>query len=365
MFGIRSRRWNAPLALVGMGTVGFTLGIWQARPAAVSAQTPPGSVVPAAAVAPSDYSQRVVAYIHGNVPVTREELGEYLIARYGNAKLEYLVNRKIIDRACKEKGVTVTNEEVEAAIDTELAQLNVDRATFAKGILKKYTQTLYEWKEDVIRPRLMMTKLCGFDIKVDDAEIKKLYDSKYGEKVQCRLIVWTRTEGGPNPQKLAFQMYDTIRKSEAEFDRAARNQTIPGLAQVGGKIDPIGHGVSEEGKDQIEKIAFSLNKDEMSAIFEIPGQGIAVMKCDGRIPPDTTKSFEKEKEILRKEIHTIKVSKAIPQQFAELKKQATPLLLKPHEITNAYVARTFAEEEKLLSEPLAPLPPQNPPAPKP
>src|SRR5262249_1943986 len=35
----------------------------------------------------------VVAYIYGNTPITREELGEYLIERLGAERIDFLVNR--------------------------------------------------------------------------------------------------------------------------------------------------------------------------------------------------------------------------------------------------------------------------------
>src|SRR5947208_738455 len=92
MFGFHlSRPWCSAAALAGIGTLGFALGAWY-RPSHVRAQNP---VVPASTNPPSDYSQRVVAYIHGNIPVTREELGDFLIARYGVSKVEPLVNRRI------------------------------------------------------------------------------------------------------------------------------------------------------------------------------------------------------------------------------------------------------------------------------
>ena len=364
MFGIRmTRRWRTPLALMGMGAVGFSLGVWQAQPSPISAQTPPAPVLPAAAGAPStDYSQRVVAYIHGNVPITREDLGEFLIARHGYAKLEHLVNRKIIDHACGQKGVKVTTAEVEAALDVDLAQMNVDRSAFVKQVLKNYNKTLYEWKEDVIKPRIMLTRLSEIDIKVDETEIKKLFEANFGERVQCRIIIWTDA-GGVNPQRVALQHWDSLRKSEAEYDRFARNQPIPGLAAVGGKIAPIGRGTAEEGKTDVEKIAFKLNKDEVSEIFVIPGQGVAVLKCDGRVPPDATVTYDKQREILRKQIFEVKLSKAIPEVFKKLKDQAKPLLLVPHGTSNPDVMRAIAEEEKILKEDpknVVPLPGQGP-----
>src|SRR5689334_6421923 len=36
----------------------------------------------------ADYKQRVVAYLYGNMALTREDLGEYLITRYGMDRLQ-------------------------------------------------------------------------------------------------------------------------------------------------------------------------------------------------------------------------------------------------------------------------------------
>src|SRR5206468_4327579 len=156
-------------------------------------------------------------------------------------KVENLVNRKIIEHACKQRNITVINEEVEAALDADLRPMNIDRSTFVKQFLKQYHKSLYEWKEDVIRPRLMLSKLSGLDIKVEEAEMKKLFETQFGEKVQCRMIIWAPRPDGVRPEKDAMRMWDTIRKSEAEFDRAARNQATASLAQVGGRLGPIGH----------------------------------------------------------------------------------------------------------------------------
>ena len=131
--------------------------------------------------ASSDYSQRVVAYIYGSIPITREDLGEYLIARHGTNKVELLVNRKIIEHACQQAGVTVTPEEVEAVIEDDLKQLSIDRSMFVKHYLKNYNKTLYEWKEDVIRPRLLLNKLCRARINVTDQDLRQAFEAKYGE----------------------------------------------------------------------------------------------------------------------------------------------------------------------------------------
>ena len=45
---------------------------------------------------------RIVAYIYETIPITREELGEYLIARFGTERLDLLVNKRIIEIECRD-----------------------------------------------------------------------------------------------------------------------------------------------------------------------------------------------------------------------------------------------------------------------
>src|SRR5262249_30646319 len=119
---------------------------------------------------------QVVATFNGDIRVTREELGEYLIARYGPEHLELLVNHRIIDRACQERGVGVTDAEVEEALKKDLQVMNVDREHFVKDLLSKYKKNLYEWKEDVIRPRLLLTKLCRDRVRATDEDIQQAFE---------------------------------------------------------------------------------------------------------------------------------------------------------------------------------------------
>jgi hypothetical protein len=115
---------------------------------------------------PSDYSHRVVAYIYDTTPITREDLGEYLIARMGKDRLVKLVNKRIIEHVCQEKGVEVTPAEIEADLAETVKGLAVNRHDFINQILKNYQLTLYEWKEDVIKPNLLLTKLCRGRVQV-------------------------------------------------------------------------------------------------------------------------------------------------------------------------------------------------------
>lgn len=271
------------------------------------------------ALASDPGQSRVVAYIYETIPITREELGEYLIARFGTERLDLLVNKRIIEIECRKAGVEVTQAEIDEKLNNDLTGLNVDRKTFVDQVLARYKKTLYEWREDVLRPQILLAKLVRSRVKVTDEDLRKAHDAYYGEKVECRLIMWQKGE-----EKAAMSAYGKIRDSDEEFTRAARGQKSPSLASAAGRIRPIGRNTT--GNDELEKAAFALQAGEVSALIGTP-EGIVCVKCDKRIPADTTVSVESVREKLSKEVFEKKVNAEIPVVFAEMRKRANPRLL--------------------------------------
>jgi parvulin-like peptidyl-prolyl isomerase len=304
----------------------------QSAPQAVAAA--PANPVPVPPLASSDYSQRVVAYIYNTIPITREELGEYLIVRLGADRLTNLVNRRIIEHACQQRGVEVTAAEVEAEFAETLKSLGptATAARFEETVLKPNHKTLYEWKEDAIRPRLLLAKLCRDRIQVTEEDLRIAFDAIYGEKVDCRVIMWPKNE-----QHVADKMYVKIRDSEAEFDRAARTQADGTLAANGGKITPIGHHTTSD--EALEKVAFSLKPGELSHVIGT-ANGFVVLKCVARMPSDPSKTLEQVRDKLTKEVIDKKLNMEIPRVFDELHKQADPKIF----------LKKYTTEEELLRD---------------
>jgi len=329
LFGWRSL--TTGVVLIGVGTGAFFLGrsgvMGQAtahQPMAAEVAPPPEQVPPAPPPSAA-YTKSVVAYMYGTVPVTREELGEYLIARFGAERLEPFVNKRIIEYHAAKQGVGVTAAEIEADLAETLKNLNVTKEVFEKQVLKARGKTLYEWREDVIRPKLLMSKLCQGRAKVEEEDLKNGYEAYYGEKVEVQMILWPKSE-----HHVALKAWDSLRKDENAFDRAARSQSSAELARVGGKIQPF--GLHTTGSPQLEKVAFEqLDIGEVSPIIETP-QGFVVIKLLKRIPPQNNVKLEEVRPKLEKEIIEKKTQMEIPILFAELKKQADPkLLLKKNE----------------------------------
>jgi len=333
-----SSKMTAPaLTLMAVG-----LAFWAGRLMSlnqISAQAPVVPNVPATPNSNDDYSRRVVAYIYDNMPISRVDLGEFLIARFGAERLEFLVNRKIVELDCQAKGVMVTDAEVQAQFRDDLQKFgpHMNIKEFENQVLKRFNKTVYEWKEDVIRPKIAMAKLVRPTIQVTQEDLIKGFEGRYGPKVQARMIVCQDKEG-------AFKLWNKISKAdnvEQAFRTEAKQQYLPNLAASGGEVPPI-H--KHFGDSRIEREAFALKPGEMSSIIEMPDKTAIMMFCDRHIPADATVSFDAKKLEMQKEIFDLKLSSRIPEYFAELRKKANPRLLLSRELRQDQLEREVLPE---------------------
>lgn len=315
------RGWRGIVILGGCLAVMAGAGYWirtSMLPRA-DAQSPKAPAAPAiAAQPPSDYLRRDVAYLFDHERVTREQLGDYLIERHAD-KLDLLVNKRIIDDACRQYNIDISGPEIEGALTEQLQGFAIDRNTFVNTLLARYHKNLYEWKEDIIRSRLQMAKLCRSRVHVSDEELHKAFEAAYGEKVECQIILWPKTKQGKDQ---AIAEYPQIRDNAEAFDRMAKSQTVkPQLAATAGKVRPFGRYVM--GDDNFDRIVFRLKPNEMSEVFETV-DGPIVVKCLRHLPADTSIRFEAMREKLTKEVEEKKIAGEMQTAFDILKRKADP-----------------------------------------
>jgi hypothetical protein len=266
----------------------------------------------------SDYSRRVVAYLYENMPISREELGEYLIARFGQERIDFLINRRIVEMACQSKGIYVTDLEIETQFKEELKAFpNMTAQDFYNQILKRFNKSLYEWKEDVIRPKLMLSKLCRPMVEVTQQDLVNAFEARYGPKVECRMIAFQKGD------KHMKEVWTKISQGEAEFAAYATQQFLENLRATGGKIPPI-H--KHFGDAKIEEAAFNLKPGQITPLMEMPDSTV-VLKCDKHLPADLTKTFDSVRLDLHKEMTEVKLAQKMNEYFAELRKQAHPRVM--------------------------------------
>jgi RNA polymerase sigma factor (sigma-70 family) len=259
-----------------------------------------------------------VAVIFGDKPITREELGDYLIRRLSREQLQAYVNQRIIEHACRERGVVVTEREVDRALASERAALHADGRAFEE-LLRQQHRTLTEWKEDVIRPQVLLSKLCRDRTRVTEQDLREAYEAAYGEKVECAMVLWPRRE-----KERALMAAYLVRENPRAFDELAGSQAPPSLAAANGRVPPFGrHGT---GNDEVERAAFRLRLGETSDVVETP-EGFVILKCLRHLPADTSKSFAEARDELEQQVRNRRLQTEIARVFQELKEQARPRLL--------------------------------------
>lgn len=331
---IVTRRLVPTLGAAALLGIGFLFGQLNSDP--LAAQSPSkGVVVSSTPPAPAPVPQaekRVVAYLYGNQEVTREEFGDYLIQQYGREKIRLYVNKKIIEAAAAKRGIVMTPQEIDAVIEQDCSKLGFSKDQFIKNVLtQKYNTTLAEWREDVIKPRLMLLKMCQNRIKIDEEDLKKVYENLYGEKVKCKIILWPQEQ-----KKDVMRMYETLRDDPKSYDAAARSQLYGDLAKVGGEVDPIGR-YSGPDTAKVEQIAFGLKDGQVSEIIDTGG-GIMLIKRLHAVPAKKEVSYEAARPALFKEATDRMSEIEIPKMFAELNNEAKPLfILEPAKLTQAEI----------------------------
>lgn len=276
-----------------------------------------GSFLAVDAQGPSDGKQpdnkAVVAVVNG-VSITRQQLADELIARKGRAQLEALVHRTLIEQTCKGKGITVNDKEVQDELISEMkAAASANLADFEKSMLSPRRTTLFEYREDVIRPRIMIQKLANSQLLLTDEDLKREFACHYGPKVAIRLI--TFRDG-----QFAKKTWGEIKGNPELFIRHAKQQENLDLAASAGMLTPFGRHTTH---DIIEQRAFELKEGEISEVLQTPQKGYVIILKEHDFPANPNVTFEQKKEELRASALEKKRQTEVPKIIAELKNQAT------------------------------------------
>ena len=293
-------------------------GAAPAPPAEPSGQSP-APTPPPATPQPTDYSERAVAYVYGSTRISREQLGEDLIARFGPDKVLNLVNKLIIERTCQERGVTVTEAEVDVTLAEDLADMKINRREFVEKVLREKHKSLYEWREDVLRPKLLMTKLLRQRIVVNDEDVRKAFESVYGERVYCQAIMWPLGE----EQELK-DLYGTLIKDPVEFSRIARTRNSKAMLAVGGMLEPFGHHSLDD--ESAEKIIFGMNEGEVTPVMRVQMLKdcyATVVKVLKKFPPDPTKKLEDVRPCSKRRSSRLRFGRPFPRNWPGCRRMRT------------------------------------------
>jgi parvulin-like peptidyl-prolyl isomerase len=278
------------------------------RPAVV----PGGKVVvaPAQAASPVD-GLKVVATVNGE-DIGREELARDCLQHFGKDVLERLVNKYLVMQACQRQGLVVSVDEVNAEVERMASKFKLPVHEWLKLLKQERGVTAEQYASDIIWPTLALRKLAGTELEVTDEEIKRAYDSQYGEAVKARMIVCNDARSAEQVRAAAVAAPDSFGALAKKYSKDVSSAASMGV------IPPI-HRF--QGQEEIELVAFTLGYGEISKPIKV-GDQYVILKCEGHLQATASVPLEKVKMGLNEMIRENKMRRLASEIFRRLRSQA-------------------------------------------
>jgi parvulin-like peptidyl-prolyl isomerase len=215
-----------------------------------------------------------MAVVNGE-DIRREALAAACVDRFGEETLEGMVNKRLIEHHCRNRNISVTDQELSAEIDRMAARFKIGRQQWLQMLQKERGINEQQYTRDILWPTLALRKLAADQLQVTPQQVQEAYEAQFGESVKTRLIVTTTREE-------AEQLHRQLVANPDDFPRLAmqKSQDV-NSASIGGLIQPIHHHV---GDPAIEQAVFALEEGQISAIIPVADQ-FAILKCEGKLPP--------------------------------------------------------------------------------
>lgn len=283
--------------------------------------------------------QRYLAKV-GDAIITYDQVANEAMERYGTEVLDQLINRTVIELACRQRGVTVTEAEVSQEITTIAQEFGLDRATWLQMLQAERNITPLQYQRDVIWPMLALKKLAGTDVKITEQDVRQAFERDYGPRVKARMIMMDNDRRLREVWQKANEMADNVRaeataagtpedqimaKVGAEFGRLAREHSMePTSKSLDGAVPPIRRHTGEENEN-IENAAFNLKPGEISGLVQLPTPGApryVVLFCEGQTEPVVTPDkISLVRDEIEAQLKKEKIQESVAKVFQKLKEE--------------------------------------------
>jgi hypothetical protein len=248
-------------------------------------------------------------------------LAELCIDRHGKEVLQGVINRRLLEQACKKANITVT----EADLDKEIARVastmvparpdgSPDVDAWMKLVTEQQGISAEVYRRDSVWPSVALAKLVGNKIEVTQDDLQKGYEANYGPRVRCRAIV-----------------LDNLRRAQEAWEKARQTPTEENFAQLAEQysMDPASRALRGEfppiqrhgGMPILEKEAFELKPGELSSVLSVDSRYV-ILFCLGQTKPVEVDPNE-VRELIRQDVHEKKQHIAMADYFDKLQESAT------------------------------------------
>ena len=227
----------------------------------------------AATASAASAPEKLMAMVNG-VEIGERALSAECLARHGAGVVETLVNKAIIDQACRQQGVAITQQDVDAEIDAMSRRFSVPRDKWIELIQQERGVSPQQYADEIVWPMLALRRLAHATIEPSADEVSKAFENQFGGTVKARIIVVKSRQEAEQVRAKAVAAPD-------EFGALARQHSVDvGSASANGWVQPIRR---HSGEPAFEAIVFGLAQGEISPVAQVADQFILV-KCEGHLP---------------------------------------------------------------------------------
>lgn len=254
--------------------------------------------------------KEAVATVNGT-KITKDDLYNELVTVGGTATLDNMITMELIDQAAADAKVTITDEDVNAEIESLKTQFGGEEAL--NSALAQSGMTLDDLKKNT-EIQVKIRKILEPQTKVTDEDISTYYEENkdtFATPEQVRashILVETKEEA------------DAIKKEldeGADFATLAKEKSTDSSAANGGDLGFFGKG---DMVAEFEKAAFSMEINEISEPIKSDYGYHIIMKTDYK--EATNPTLEDKKEEIRKTLVDQQVSELSSTWLSDLRSNA-------------------------------------------
>ncbi len=255
-----------------------------------------------------------VSYNGKLLVISIDEVKTESFKEVGKKVLDSMINRAIIQIACQERGVQVTQAEVDQEIVRIAKEFKIDAEQWLQMLQAERGFSPEQYRRDVIWPMLALKKLASEDIKVTANEVQTAFEREYGPRVKARMILFDNL-------RRAQTAWTKVKEDPENFERYVQEFSVdPTSKSLDGSIPPIPRN---SGSPNLEQAAFKLKLGEISAIIQLDG-GLdrhVILKCEGRTEPVVPELDDQVRAELEDQLKKQKVQEQVAKIFENIKKE--------------------------------------------
>lgn len=239
-------------------------------------------------------ASEVIATINGEA-IGRQEYTNALIQLHGMRLFEQLLPRILVEQACKQAGIKITEDEIRALHQRRLEALGAQnplipanqRETALREVLARRGISMFEYQLQLNIEAGLMALAKGKYTPTDE-EVKRTFDIEYGERFQLRDIVVGNFADAAEIRRLVEQdkkpIDDVIRERNLQANPLVLSEKSQNIPQ------------------QIRSVAFQLKEKQLSASVMMPDNTFHMLYLDRKIAARPDVKFESVKDKVRQDV---------------------------------------------------------------